>query len=154
MFFRKERKDIKDIKEAIEPVEEDELSMRGMDELQIKEELPAREREESAPLFVKVEKYRDILKGMQEMKVFVSGVKQLFNIIHELESVRADALNILRATVQRMERGITEIDSELLRPRGLEIEPHGEPEISHIEDSLADLQRQLAMLRKELQELK
>ncbi|MFH0832512.1 MAG: hypothetical protein V1900_02210 [Candidatus Aenigmatarchaeota archaeon] len=153
MFFAKKDKEksIEEIKKAMEEAPIDELD----DDLVLNEDIRERPREESAaPLFVKVEKYREILNDIQEMKVFVSGLKQLFNIIHELETVRSDALNILRTTTQRLEKSIIEIDSALLRPRGLEIEPHGEAEVSHIEDSLQDLQRQLSLLRKDLQGLK
>ncbi len=108
----------------------------------------------SAPLFVKVEKYREVLSDIQEMKVFIYGMKQLFGVLSELEAVRGDALKILRATVQRLEKNVTEVDSELLRPKGFELEAQGEMEIRHIEDSLSDLQKQLASLKKELQELR
>ena len=48
------------------------------------------------------------------------------------------------------------MDNELLRPKGFELSEltHGEVEIHNIEDSLGDLQKQLASLRRELQELK
>src|SRR3989344_9699098 len=36
---------------------------------------------EMAPLFVKVEKYNEILAVVQDMKNFVSGIKQLFTIL-------------------------------------------------------------------------
>ena len=110
----------------------------------------------SAPLFVKVDKYREILSGVQEMKIFISGTRQLFNVLHELETVRADAINIMRATIQRLEKSIVEIDAGLLRPRGVGMSDivQGNAEAQHLEESLTDLQTQLAGLRKELQELK
>lgn len=110
----------------------------------------------SAPLFVKVDKYREILSGVQEMKIFISGTRQLFNVLHELETVRADAINIMRATIQKLEKSIVEIDAGLLRPRGVGMSDigQGNAEAQHLEESLTDLQTQLAGLRKELQELK
>lgn len=148
MFFSKKEKkpDIEEIKEAVEPQEE--AREPGVYE----KEVP----EESAPLFVKVEKYEEILRNVREMMAFVSGIKQLFAILNEIESVRSDAIKIMRATVQRLEKDMIQIDSELLRPKGVEVgekEP-GEAELYHIEDSLSDLQKQLATLRRDLQELK
>ena len=97
-----------------------------------------------------------MLTRVQEMKIFVSGVKQLFNVLSEIESVRADALKIFKVTVQRLENSIAEIDSELLKPRGLDLGDvsYGETEVRHIEGSLSDLQKQLMDLRRELQEMK
>ncbi|MBI2971301.1 MAG: hypothetical protein HYY37_02685 [Candidatus Aenigmarchaeota archaeon] len=144
MFFHAKKQETKEIKQAIE------------------EPYPAPQQQEivqepaapmSAPLFVKVEKYREILSDVQEMKVFIEGVKQLLGVVNDVEAVRADAIKMLRATVQRLEKTVTEVDSELLRPKGFEIETPGEIEIRHIEGSLSDLQHQLAALRKELQEL-
>ncbi len=108
----------------------------------------------SAPLFVKVDKYREILSSVQEMKIFVSSTRQLFNVLHELETVRSDAISIMKATIQRLEKSVIEIDSGLLRPRGVSEIAHGNAETQHLENSLTELQAQLAGLRKELQELK
>lgn len=145
-FFKRERKkDIDEIKQAVsaEPISE------------FTPPPPIERKEEFAPMFVKVEKYKDVLSTVQEIKIFISGVKQLFAVINDLEALRSDSLKILRATIGRMEKSLVEIDHELLRPRGFEIEfPHGEIEIRHIEDSLTDLQNQLASLRRELETLK
>ncbi len=143
MFFRKDKKQLEEIKEMMEAPQEE------------AEELPTVEREVSAPLFVKVDKYKSIIASIQELKLFVSGTKQLFTVLHEIENVRADALNILRATVQRLERSIVEIDSELVRPRGVNIVDVTEStEATHIESSLTELQKQLMELKRELQQMK
>ena len=151
MFFRKEKKD--DISEIKNAVMSDDL--HDVDDF-LKPAPREIQRESGAPLFVKVEKYREVLTRVQEMKIFVSGVKQLFNVLSEIESVRADALKIFKVTVQRLENSIAEIDSELLKPRGLDLGDvsYGETEVRHIEGSLSDLQKQLMDLRRELQEMK
>jgi hypothetical protein len=144
MFFKKERGDIEEIKEAVKP--EEIFPTKPITEVP--------KEEKSAPLFVKVDKYKEVLRDVQEQKVFISGMKHLFSILNEIENIRNDALKIMRATVQRLERSVTEIDTELLRPRGVELPTHGEEDIHSIEDSLGDLQKQLSALRKQLQELK
>ena len=118
------------------------------------EEMPVVERETGAPLFVKVDKYRDIIKSVQEMKLFVASTKQVFTVLHEIESLRADTLNVLRATIQRLERSITEIDTELVRPHGVSVAAEESTEVTHIESSLNDLQKQLLDLKRELSEMK
>src|SRR3989338_3240945 len=71
----------------------------------------------SAPLFVKVEKYQNVLGSINEMRTFVSSMKQLFNVLYELETVRNESLKIMRAKIQRLEKTLFEIDNELLRPK-------------------------------------
>ena len=119
------------------------------------EEFIQRKEPTAAPLFVKVEKYQTLLGNINEMRSFVSSMKQLFNVIYELETVRNDSLKIMRANIQRLEKNLLEIDAGLLRPKGLEMQiPYTEGEVHHIEDSLGELQQQLHDLRRELQELK
>ncbi len=151
MLFRKrdDRAEIRDIKEVMEqPIEETPTMQQPQ-----RQPAAQMQHELGAPLFVKVEKYREVLTALQEVKLFVSGVKHLFAIINEIDAVRADATNIMRATVDRLEKSVIEIDSELLRPRGITLTDHDRTstEIGHVEQSLNDLQAQLADLRGELQ---
>ena len=144
MFFtRKKNTDVDEIRDIMDMPEQVEA-----------EEMPI-EREAGAPLFVKVDKYREVLRSLQEMKLFVGGVKQTFTVLHEIESIRADALNIMRATVQRLEKSLTQVDTDLLRPKGISLREMGvaDTEVRHLEESLTDLQKQLAGLRQELQGL-
>ncbi|MBI5061036.1 MAG: hypothetical protein HZB67_01870 [Candidatus Aenigmarchaeota archaeon] len=109
-------------------------------------------KQDYAPLFVKVEKYRDVLATIAEIRMFVSSMKQLFAVINDLEALRSDAHKIMRATVQRMDKALIEIDTELLRPRGFEIDlPASETEVHQIEDSLTDIQKQMTALKRELE---
>lgn len=117
--------------------------------------VPAAPARGSAPLFVKIEKYYDILKDVQEMKTFLSGTKHLYQILEEVENVRNDTLKIMRATIQRLEKSVVEMDSGLLRPmEGQYPTPQEAPEVRHIEGSLNELQSQLDVLKKELQSMK
>jgi predicted RNase H-like nuclease (RuvC/YqgF family) len=149
MFFRKKsaqesKADLDEIKQVMaEPIGES-----------IEEPVRYKERE-TAPLFVKVDKYKHVINTVQEMKSFVSGIKQLFVVMHEIEDIRAETLNMMKATVQRLEKNIAEVDSELLMPKGLEIEfEREETEINRVESSLLELQKQLSSLKQELQEFK
>ncbi|MBI4019636.1 MAG: hypothetical protein HY364_05310 [Candidatus Aenigmarchaeota archaeon] len=109
----------------------------------------------SAPLFVKIDKYYDILKDLQEMKMFLAGTKHLYHVLEEVENVRNDTLKIMRATIQRLEKSVVEMDSGLLRPREDQYPtPQETPEVRHIEGSLNELQGQLDVLKKELQSMK
>ncbi|MEM7813564.1 MAG: hypothetical protein QW548_01550, partial [Candidatus Aenigmatarchaeota archaeon] len=73
-----------------------------------------------APMFVKVDKYREILTELGELKAFMSSIKQIFSVLSDLETTREDALKTMRAAIQRMERAVGAIDSEMLRPIGFE----------------------------------
>ena len=111
-----------------------------------------RESRPSAPLFVKVEKYKEALMKLQDIKSLVSGTKQLFTLLNDIETIRSETLKLLRATLQRVERNVVELNSGLLRPPNLpELPGSSQPaKTTHTEEALADLQEQVTALKKEL----
>ena len=111
-------------------------------------------KEDFAPLFVKVEKYREIVGALQEIRGFVANIKKLFGVVSELETARGEAIRLMRVAVERFDRAVVDIDQALLRPIGFEEFPKGEMEIKHVEKSLSDLHRQIEGLRKEVEEFK
>jgi predicted RNase H-like nuclease (RuvC/YqgF family) len=137
----------------------DEIKDMMLEEEEEKEEIPEREevpttRSEGAPLFVKVDKYKELISTIHELKLFLSSTKQLFALVNEIESVRGDAYNVLRATIQRLERSVTEMDTGLLRPRGIDTSYDRESsDVDHIESSLSDLHKQLMDLKREFSSL-
>ncbi|MBI2579495.1 MAG: hypothetical protein HYW27_01200 [Candidatus Aenigmarchaeota archaeon] len=146
LFKRREKDDFKEIKDAVEEpsdykeYDEEPLMERSMG---------------SAPLFVKIDKYKDVISEIQEMKSFMSNIKQVFSVLHETDGIRSDALKVMRASIQRLEKSVLEIDAELVRPKGLSMEDiQGREEAGHIENSLTDLQKQLSELKRELQDMR
>lgn len=134
--------DIRNIKEALQDDYSDYQPERKQDAT-------------AAPLFVKVDKYKEVLTGIQEMKIFLSGLKQIFTVMNEIEEMRIQSINVLRATMQRLEKSVVEIDSGLLRPKGVDMRTltQAEPDMHRIEDSLTDLQTQIKDLKKVLHEM-
>ena len=108
---------------------------------------------QTAPMFIKVEKYREILTELDEIKTFTASINQIFSVLADIDATREDAMKALRASLQRLERATAMIDAELLRPIGFEVFPHGEVELKHIETSLSALQQQLAGMRRELEKM-
>ena len=152
-FFRRhEKKDIDEIKEAVNEPDEYESYHEEYQPAVTKAEQP--EREIFAPLFVKVDKYKESLVNLQEVKVLVDGIKNIFSILSEIEDVRKDALNTLRVTLQRIEKNIIELDTELLRPGNVKLDVGTEPDTRHIEDSLSQLHKQLDSLKGEMEKIK
>ncbi|GEM_PF-2489571 len=104
-----------------------------------------------APLFVKVERYKELLGTAQEVKALIQEIKQVFSVLSDLEGARDEAIKLLRISVQRLEHSMNEIDTELVKPVGYEPLPHGAAEIRHVEESLTNLQRNISGLRREVE---
>ncbi|MEM5861014.1 MAG: hypothetical protein QXL09_01480 [Candidatus Aenigmatarchaeota archaeon] len=113
-----------------------------------------------APLFVKVEKYREIITTIQEIKTLIAGLRNLFSIIEEIDQVKSDALNTLRITLQRVEKNIIQLDANFLRTGSEEIEKVKETirpraiEANELEDSLKQLYEELAAMKDEIEKMK
>jgi hypothetical protein len=108
---------------------------------------------EALPLFVKLEKYEEIVSKIKEMRSYLDAVRQSFSLLAELEMIRNDALKIVSSTITRFERMVIEMDAELVKPGSLESE-FKEPDIEHLDNALTDLQNQIKALRSELESLK
>lgn len=104
----------------------------------------------SAPLFVKVDRYNEIISKLQETKDLLRGVKTVFPVLLEIDQVKRDATESLRVTLQKIEKNMAELDSDLVRPGQARIEAPCEVP-SHIESSLSDLHSQLSSLRGQLE---
>jgi hypothetical protein len=160
MFFQRNEKkeemhhseDAQDIKDA---VSDDKMPEHSKEFYLPKEEpVITKPHDGTAPLFVKVDKYYDILKNVQETKMFLSGAKQLYALMAEIESMRTDALNLMKITLQKLEKNTTQIDSEFLRPGEKEFPiSHETQDVQNFETSLNELQGQLNSLKKDLRSM-
>ncbi|MBI5332082.1 MAG: hypothetical protein HZB65_00760 [Candidatus Aenigmarchaeota archaeon] len=152
-FSKKERRyDENEIKRAVEsdPMDIEQFPMPVSHEKKIYE--PSGVSVE-APLFIKVEKYREIAASVNEMRSFISGIKQIFLVMNEIQEVQQGSINILRASIQRLEKNMEWIDKALLKPAGFEELPQTGIESRQIEQSLLDLQREISSLKKDLERI-
>ena len=152
MLFRKKDNEYSEIHDIKNAVEDKIPEIEHITEQEIK---PIQKISGSAPLFVKIDKYREVLESIQEIKIFISGIKQMFNIMQEIESTKKETDKIMKATTQRLERCVLGIDSILLKPKGAdqEIMQKGEAEVSYVKESLTELKKQLSSIKDELHEL-
>lgn len=149
MFNKKKSKDLErqEIKQAIE--------QSGARENPARRPPQPQKTSASAPLFIKVDKYKELITSIQKLKTFAKGMKHTFSVLNDIEDLRNQALQTLNVTLQRLEKNIVGVDNQLVRPNvdlG-EIEK-GEKEVRKIENSLSDLENQLSTLRNELEGLR
>jgi len=149
MFFKKEEE--KKTEERKEEKER-EISAEELAKEVTREAQPRTPEKEIAPLFVKIEKYREVITNIQEIKILLKGLKNVFNLLYEIEQVRNDAVKLLSTTLQRIERSLIELDASLLRPG--DFQPRATSDMGSIEQALSQLTQQLSALRSELEKTK
>lgn len=113
-----------------------------------------------APLFVKVEKYKEIITTIQEIKTLLTGLRNLFLLLDEIDQAKGDTINTLRITLQRIEKNIMQLDANFLKTGSDEIEKVKESikpktvEAEELENSLKQLYDELSAMKSEIEKMK
>jgi len=105
-----------------------------------------------APLFVKLDKYKQILNALVELKTTIAAIKNSFSVLNELERLKMESLKMIQASVDKMDKRLVALDSEFLRPSGFHEEMPAEMYNSEsIGGVINDLRSQIEQLRAEIQ---
>ena len=106
-----------------------------------------------APLFVKMDRYRQILTTIGNLKTSLMIVKNSLATLQQIEKVRDDTFNIVSDVIEKMDDKLIDLDNNLLRPAGFhesEGASAGQQDIRSIEATVADLQGQIEQLKSEV----
>lgn len=111
-----------------------------------------KEKTSFAPLFVKLDKYKQILNALIELKTTIAAIKNSFTVLNELERLKMESLKMIQSSIDKMDKKLVALDSEFLRPSGFHEEM---PPEMYSADSLGgvlnDLRSQIEQLRTEIQ---
>ena len=106
-----------------------------------------------APLFVKMDRYRQILTTIGNLKTSLMIVKNSLATLQQIEKVRDATFNIVSDVIEKMDDKLIDLDNNLLRPAGFH-ESEGasteQQDIRSIEATVADLQGQIEQLKSEV----
>ena len=119
------------------------------------ERIPSRVEEKAsfAPLFVKLDRYRQILGTMNYLKNTMNMVKNTFSILNELEKIRMENLKLIQETIEKADKKIMTLDSEFMRPSGFTDEIPEFADVESLEATLVDLRDQVGQLKSELKNM-
>jgi len=136
----------------------------------VAERNPIAEIPESAPLFIKLDRYKNILHNISDIRNTVTKVRNAFEMFSEMERVKAENLRVLEAAIQKVEARIIDLDSEFQKPIGnikLEsqktqrsweeypaTEPVSQPQSEdNLHVMIEDLRGQIGKLKEELNDM-
>lgn len=104
-----------------------------------------------APLFVKIEKYRNVLSSINDLKTTIIMLKNALYIQRQIEGLRDENRKFLELAINKIDKKIVSLDTEFLKPRGFEEEfPPATYETEGLEGVVDDLKKQIEGLKSEL----
>ena len=133
------------LKEELPP-----MPMSPLPLLSQKEELPELPEQHNAPLFIKVERYKELLSYLGALKSDIETLKQLGNVLNSAQEMFNETNKALGATLNKTNKLISAIDSELGRPQGMDIGPEPDSKMAEMKISLNELGAQLEKLKTEV----
>jgi hypothetical protein len=110
----------------------------------------AEKQQDFAPLFVRIDKYKNILQNMNYLKTTVSAVKSSLSILKELDALRQDNLKMVEEAVVKVEGKLANLDSNFMRPSGFSEDA---PELRYVDDveiTLDDLKNQISQIKAQI----
>jgi hypothetical protein len=106
-----------------------------------------------APLFVKIDRYREILNSMNSIKNTLTMIKNTFSVMSELDKLRAENSRVIQEAIDKVDKKILTLDSEFLRPSGFIEDAPELHDIHGLQSTIMDLRSQIDQMKSELREL-
>ncbi|MBU3957576.1 MAG: hypothetical protein KKB25_00705 [Nanoarchaeota archaeon] len=153
-WSKPQKKDIEAVKQAVVPQEKSQSAEMPKFDLG---KLPERPR--FAPLFVKIDRYREILNSIENLKSILLGVRDLLNLMQQLDRIKIESETLLNKNIQEVIMNISNMDKEFIRPKGVNVEEtahdmHDNMGYEKVGSYIGDLQRELDNLKSQLQTLR
>jgi hypothetical protein len=108
----------------------------------------------SPPVFVKVERYRELLEDIQKLRSYSLGLRDALDAMNEIEKEMKTAMTLTNKVLDKVNMIISSLDMKLLKKTGLS--PGETPSVKppeEVETYLKGIYDQVDKLKTELQTL-
>jgi len=146
----------KQVSEEVKPIQiEEKIEKPTLPETKFEPErkIKIEELRKVAPLFIKLEKYEEILNTIADVKSVLNLLKDSFSVFEENERIRTETIEAIKENIERVGEKISSLDSILLRPAGYEERREKEFRAEEVKDTLSALKSQIDKLKQELRSL-
>jgi hypothetical protein len=106
-----------------------------------------------APLFVKIDRYRNILKSLGELKTMLALMKNAFVMLDRIDKMEDENMNLILNSLDKIEKKLIALDSEFLRPSGFEDETSDMYEFENVQGVISDLHSQIQKLKGDMEQV-
>ena len=114
------------------------------------------EEEIQAPLFVKLDKYKNIVSSLMHLKTLLISLKNSLMTLEQIEKTRMETFNAIMKNLDKMNEKLSLLEKEVVKPIGFSL---GAPiptypayeEIGSVQASIASLKAQIEQLKAQLE---
>jgi hypothetical protein len=106
-----------------------------------------------APLFVKIEKYKEILESIQKMKLSLKNIQFLMSFREQIKKMDEENDQLIYKTLQALNQSIGEFNANFSIPRGVSYIPKP-PTEERVDETVSDLGDKINKLREELEKIR
>ena len=106
------------------------------------------------PLFVKISRYKEVLKTLEDLKSSIQAIKGAVKVQNDVDAMARENRETIISAIEKLNDKIMFIDNEFKRPEGFK-ETFKEPEIGrqNLSQSVLDLREQINTVKNELRML-
>lgn len=146
--------DFDDIKKAVsskqfyEPIGADPLPHQVVDLGKMIEETP-----NMAPIFVRVDKYKEILTQIKDLKSTITDLEKTLVVRKYIHKFNAQSDEILERALKRFSESTDTFGREFITPRGAEQFSGNKPEDA-VDGTISQLSEEILKLKQELEKIK
>jgi len=82
----------------------------------------------SPPLFIKVDKYRDVIKNIRNLRSYILNLRDALDVLEDIQKEFANGIHVAQKTADELNVILSSLDSFFLRPHTIEHEDLDEME--------------------------
>ncbi len=112
--------------------------------------IPDIKEKREAPLFIKVDRYKELLSYLRVLRSDTETLNQLGSVLNSTQEMLVETNKALGATLNRTNKLIDSIESELGRPQHIDIDEESDSKMAEMKISLTELRSQLDKLKSQV----
>jgi hypothetical protein len=106
-----------------------------------------------APLFVKIDKYKEILENIQKLKLSLKNVQFLLAFKEQIKKLDSENDELIYKTLNGLSQFISDFGASFSIPRGMSYVPKASIE-EKVDQNVSDLGDKISKLREELDKIR
>ncbi len=108
---------------------------------------------DSAPLFVKIDRYKELLSYLHLLRLGMTNLKDLMGVLKTTQEMLKETNSAVELTIEKTDAYLSSMDSELLKPKGLDIDIEDDSKRMEMRMTLEELNIHLEKLRQEVRSI-